>query len=168
MDGKIFFNKFFPLLIIITFLKGVLAYIIPIFPFDFYSALYLALIPLLSLNFYSLLSIFLISILKALETYHSTMLFVMVYFILFIGFQYLKKGFKTETQFFLFLFWALSLVFFLIIKTYIFFNTLSLAVLDYPFWLNFIMKTLGYFFLTFMSCLSFHQLFKRMMKFNDV
>ncbi|MEZ0343711.1 MAG: hypothetical protein ABWJ99_02740, partial [Caldimicrobium sp.] len=110
MDGKIFFNTFLPLLIIISFLKGVFVYITSYSPLDFYSAFCLALIPLLSLNIYSFLSIFLLSLLKALETYYASLLFIVLYFLFFLSFQHLKKIFKTETKFFLFLFWGISLL----------------------------------------------------------
>lgn len=161
MDGKIFLNKFFPFLVVISFFKGIFVYVISYSPFDLYSAICLGLIPLLRLNFYSFLSIFLLSILKALETYYISLLFIVLYFFLFFGFQYFKKIFKTEKKIFILLFWTFSVFFFIVIQTVLFFDTLSLAVLDYHFWINFIVKLLGYLFLTFLFCIVFNFILKK-------
>ena len=164
MEGRILLNKILPLLIILSFLKGVFSQIVPYLPFDLYSALSLSLIPLLSINFYSFFSLFLLALLKSLDTSYTTFILIILYFIFFISFQHLQKNFKTETSLFRFLFWGISLLCLLFVEIYIFFNNLSLTSLDYSFWITFLIKIILYFGLSFLLCNFFYNFFRKIIK----
>ncbi len=147
MDGKTFLNKFFPLIIILSFIEGVLSHLLPYLPFDLYSAFFLALIPLLKINIFSFLTIFLIVFLISLKSISSGFIYFFLYFIFFLGYQYLQKTVKTEPFFFKIIFISFSLLVLLFVRIYFFFDSLSLTVLDYSFWVNFLIKV---FFIIFL------------------
>ncbi len=161
MEGRIFLNKILPLLIILSFLKGIFSQIVPYLPFDFYSALFLSLIPFLNINLFSFLSLFFLALLKSLDSPYTSFIFIILYFVFFIGFQQLQKNFKTETRFFRFLFWGISFFCLLVIEIYIFFNNLSLTSLDYLFWFHFLLKIILYFGLSLLFCIFFHYFFRK-------
>mgnify|MGYP001772919280 CR=1 FL=1 len=163
MIGKVFFLKFLPFLIVVTFFKGFFSQIFSYAPFDLFLVLVLSLIPLLFFNLWALLALIILSLLKGLEDNLSSFFWISYHLFLFWAFFQAQKLFKGETKLFRYAFWGLCILSFLIIKLFAFFTSLDLYTLTYPFWVHLLVKTLFYGLLTWIFTFVFYRLFARIL-----
>lgn len=154
MSFSDFLFRFLPFFLTITFVKGVINFILPIWFIDIYLALALASIIQFKFNFFSIIALFFIGIMRSFDGYYPLLFFSLLYIFLFWLKEVGKKFLKQENIYFPYLFCLISIFIVLFFQLFIYFFRLNLYSITYNFLFWVFMKSLFWLAMTFLfTCL---------------
>lgn len=160
MSISLFFFRFFPLFIVIVFLKGFMNSLFPIWYGDIYLAFALACINYFKFDFITGIAVFIIGIMRSFDGYYPLLFFPVLYVFIFWLKEVSNKYFKEESAYFHYTFWLSSIVFVLIILLFIYFKRLNLYSITYGFIFWILVKSLIWIGLTFLLSYIFFRFLK--------